>query len=98
MDNSNNSTTIQYQSKFGKFSADLNRTLGDTTGRTVSMRTAHGLKRLLNLNEMSDNVAEGIVHVGMVAIPPLMVSKNADNKLMGIILSIWLIGCYQNGK
>lgn len=77
----------------------INEALGDKTGRTVSMRTAHGFKNTFNLNEtMDDNTAEDIVHAGMVASAALLVNKNDGAKIAGALLLLGLIGCYQNGK
>ncbi len=76
-----------------------NELLGDKSGRTVSMRTAHGFKNVFNLNdEMTDNTAEDIVHAGMLASVALLSSKNDGAKIGGLFLALSLAACYQNGK
>lgn len=80
-------------------SKTINEALGDKTGRTVSMRTAHGFKNTFNLNEtIDDNTAEDIVHTGMLASAALLTNKSDGAKIVGALLLLGLIGCYQNGK
>ena len=77
-----------------------NQLLGDSTGRTVSMRTAQGFKKSLNLN-ISDNDSEDIAHLLMIAsvISLIYASKNSDGaKVIGLILLIGLIFFYLEGK
>ncbi|MFZ5551873.1 MAG: hypothetical protein ACOZCO_02065 [Bacteroidota bacterium] len=77
----------------------INEALGDKTGRTVSMRTAHGFKNSFELNDsMDDETAEDIVHGGMVASALLLCSKNEGAKIGGLLLLLSLVACYQNGK
>jgi hypothetical protein len=79
-------------------SKGLNYTLGDRTGRTVSMRTAQGFKTAFKLDNMSDDDAEDIVHLGMVATAGLLTSKNNGAKAGGLLVLLGLVACYQNGK
>ena len=76
----------------------INNTLGDETGRSVSMRTAQGFKKSFNLNDMHEDTAEDIVHLGMVATLALAKSKNDNAKLLGLLLGIGLTVCYWNGE
>lgn len=79
-------------------SKELNKILGDTSGRTVSRRTAHGLKNFFNAKSMDDDAAELIVHGGMVAASRLLKSTKESEKSNGILLSFALLICYQAGK
>lgn len=76
----------------------INEGLGDKSGRTVSMRTAHGFKNTFDLENMDDDTAEDIVHGGMIASAALLASKNEGAKIGGLLLLIGLVACYQNGK
>ncbi len=80
------------------FSKELNHILGDRSGRTVSRRTAHGIKNSFNLNEMHDDDAEDIAHGAMVATAALLASKSDGAKVCGLLLLLGLVACYQNGK
>lgn len=75
----------------------LNEILGDKSGRTVSRRTAQGFKNTFGLNEMSDDKAEDIVHVGMIASGGLLASKSRGAKAAGLLLALGLFVAYQNG-
>jgi len=78
-------------------SKSTNYLLGDKSGRSVSMRTAHGLKNTLAPN-ISDNAAEDIVHIGMIASGGLVFCKNDNAKLLGCLLLLLLILSYQAGR
>lgn len=79
-------------------SQSANRLLGDDSGRSISLRTGHGLKRALNSN-ISDDNAVHIAHAGMVASGVLVFkSKNDGGKLLGFALILFLFFCYQAGK
>lgn len=80
------------------FSKELNSALGDKTGRTVSRRTAHGIKRGFNLHDMHDNDAEDIAHGAMITTAALLASKNDGAKVCGALLLLGLVACYQNGR
>jgi len=45
------------------FSSSFNEKLGDSSGRTVCLRTAQGMKRAFHSYNISDEKAEAIVHV-----------------------------------
>lgn len=79
-------------------SKELNQFFGDSSGRTVSRRTAHGFKSFFNANNMNDDTAEFIVHGGMIAAGRLLNSKNETGKSNGFLLSMALFLCYQAGK
>lgn len=79
-------------------SKDLNVLLGDSTGRTVSMRTAHGLKSTLNSPSMSEATAEDIVHGGMILSAGMLLSKNKNSLLTGILIVLGLILLYKKGS
>ena len=100
--NQNNSITKSTRN-FGvstDFSKSVNRTFGDATGRSVSMRTAHGFKNTFKLSdyEMHDDTAEDIVHGGMVIATSLLSAKSDGAKVGGLLLLLGLFLCYQNGK
>jgi len=79
-------------------SKEFNTFFGDRTGSSVSRRTAHGLKRGLDLRNVDDNSAEFIVHAGMVATGALLKSKDETSKGIGIFLGAALWACYLNGE
>lgn len=79
-------------------SKGLNQFLGDTSGRTVSLRTAHGFKNLFNVKSMDDDATEFIVHGGMIAATKLLNSKKETDRSNGFMLSMALFLCYQAGK
>ena len=77
-------------------SEGLNKFFGDTSGRTVSLRTSHGFKKTFNL-DISDKLAEDVMHSGMVYSAYNLFSKKG-NKIVGLLSLIALIALYQNGK
>jgi hypothetical protein len=79
-------------------SKGLNQFFGDTSGRTVSLRTAHGFKSFFNAKNMDDDAAEFIIHGGMVAATKLLNSKKETDKSNGFMLSMALFLFYQAGK
>ena len=81
-------------------SKDINHALGDRSGKSVSVRTAHGFKRAFNLsdNDMHDNTAEDIVHAGMLASGALLSAKSDGAKVGGLFLLLALFACYHNGR
>lgn len=79
-------------------SKNLNQFFGDSTGRTVSTRTAHGFKNFFNAKSMDDDAAEFIVHGGMVAATRLLNSKKEADRSNGFMLSMALFVFYQAGK
>lgn len=79
-------------------SKTLNYALGDRTGRSISIRTAQGLKKAFNLSDMHEDTAEDIVHIGMVATAALVKSKNENAKFFGILLGLGLTACYLSKK
>jgi hypothetical protein len=76
----------------------MNELLGDTTGRTVSRRTAHGFRRVFNTPDMHEDKAEGIVHGGMITTVVLLKSKDEGAKLLGLLLLLGLGALYLEGK
>lgn len=78
-------------------SKDLNILLGDSSGRTVSLRTAHGLKKSFDNSSMPDAMAEDIVHGGMILSARLLFSKNKNSVLVGLIIVLGLILLYKKG-
>ncbi len=77
-------------------SEGLNEFFGDTSGRTVSLRTSHGFKKTFGLN-ISDETAEDVMHAGMIYSAHNLLSKNG-NRGAGFLSLIALIAFYQNGK
>lgn len=91
----------QIKSNYGVLtdvSKGLNQFFGDTSGRTVSLRTAHGFKNFFNSKSMEDDAAEFIVHGGMVAATKLLNSKKETERSSGLMLSLALFVFYQAGK
>ena len=80
------------------FSKALNQGFGDTTGRTVSVRTAYGFMNLFKAHSVGPDGAEFIVHSGMVAAGALLKSKDEGAQIAGIVLSLALFICYHAGK
>lgn len=78
-------------------SKSLNSALGDTSGRSISMRTAQGFKNTFKLDEMHEDTAEDIVHAGMVASAFLIKSEDQGKKVVGFFLGLGLLYCYHNG-
>lgn len=78
-------------------SKSANRLLGDTSGRSISMRTAHGFKKTFQA-DISDNTAEDIVHFGMAATVGLLSSESEGARAGGILLGLGLLFMYQNGQ
>jgi hypothetical protein len=72
--------------------------LGDKTGRTVSRRVSHGFKDAFILDDMSDEIAEHIVHAGMIASASMLFSRNRDLQIIGGILTLGLILLYLKGE
>jgi hypothetical protein len=92
---------LQSRTNYGAItdiSKSLNLSLGDKSGRTVCLRTAHGFKSIFNCNYMHDDAAELIVHSGMVTAFRLINSKNKNEQGAGVLLSFALLLCYQEGK
>lgn len=79
-------------------SKGLNQFFGDTSGRTVSLRTAHGFKNFFNAKNMDDDAAEFIIHGGMIAATNLLNSKKETDRSSGFMLSMALFMFYQAGK
>jgi len=79
-------------------SAELNNLFGDDTGRSISLRTAHGFKNAFSLDNLDDNAAEDIVHGFMLLTPVLLSRKNDAANAIGIVLLAGLLGCYLAGK
>jgi hypothetical protein len=79
-------------------SKSVNELFGDTTDRSVSLRTAQGFKRMFNCKSMDDDAAEFIVHSGMVVAYNQLNSKDKNNNGTGALLALGLFLCYQNGK
>ena len=82
---------------FTDLSKDINYALGDRTDRSVSRRTAQGLKRTFN-SKMHDDDAEDVAHAAMVATGLLLKSKNDNAKVGGLFMLFGLFICYQNGQ
>jgi hypothetical protein len=76
-------------------SKSVNQLLGDTSGRTVSMRTAQGFKCAFGVN-VSDDRAEDIVHLGMIASVSLLRSEKEGSRTSGFLLALGLAICYHN--
>jgi hypothetical protein len=83
---------------FTDISKDINLSLGDKTGRTVSRRTAHGLKNLTKSQRMDDDMAEFIVHMGMLLALVIFLSNSKSKSSSGLLLLLLLFVCYQSGK
>lgn len=66
--------------------------------RTVSRRTAHGLKDALDINHIDDSDAEDIVHAGIALTTILLKSKDETSNNIGVFLLAGLVGCYLKGK
>jgi len=79
-------------------SKTVNRMFGDKSGRSVSMRTAHGLKYALNMDNLDEDLAEDIVHTAMVLTLPLISRKNNVASGIGTLLVAGLIILYRIGK
>lgn len=79
-------------------SKSLNQFFGDESGRTVSSRTAHGFKEVFNCKNMDDDMAEFIVHGGMLSAGALMNSANENDKGSGTLLTLFLVLLYHAGK
>jgi hypothetical protein len=78
-------------------SKTLNYALGDRTGRSISMRTAQGFKSAFDINDMHEDVAEDIVHAGMLTTGALLRSESKGANACGLLLLLGLVACYQNG-
>lgn len=77
---------------------------GDCSGSTISRRTTKGFKKSLNLNDsnISDQHAEHIVHGFMIIVLLSFIGssiyKSGKVLVLGLILLLLLIVCYQNEK
>ncbi len=71
--------------------------LGDNSGRSISLRKGHGLKKVLNL-DISDDNAVHLVHVGIATSLILLKSKDSGKKVLGGFLGLALFGLYQAGR
>lgn len=94
-------TNLQSERNFGVFtdmSKGLNWLLGDSTGRTISLRTAHGIKNSFGLTIMSDLRAEKIAHGLMIASFAGLASQAYWKKTLGVTGVVILIIFYQMGK
>lgn len=91
-------STVRNYGLLTDVSKAVNLALGDQTSRTVSVRTAHGLKNTLNLDNLSDNNAEDVAHLMMAIAPALSYRKNELSKALGIALFILLFIFYFNGN
>ncbi len=99
--NKNNMENRVSRNEYGvltDLSKSLNMLFGDGSGRTVSRRTVHGFKRAFNINDLSDENAEHIIHSAMISTGLLLTSKKSNFNLLGLLLLIGLVACYQNGK
>ena len=97
----NKNLELKSERNYGLFSdasKTLNLAFGDQTGRSVSMRTAQGFQSLFNLQNIHEDTAEDIVHLGMVSTIKLINSKKNDEKLLGCFIGFTLIISYFNGK
>lgn len=76
-----------------EISKGINEALGDTSGRTVSRRTAHGLKKILDKPEMHDDVAEDIVHGGMIGALLILLSggQRRNNFMLGLLVFLLIV-------
>jgi len=81
-----------------ELSKSINYSLGDRSGRSVSMRTAQGFKKSFKLENMHEDDAEDIVHIGMIATSTLVSSKDDNAKFVGLLLGLALGVWYSNGK
>lgn len=83
-------------------SKGLNLMLGDRSDRTVSMRTAHGLKKAVSAPDMHDDTAEDIAHLGMIGAGLILNAGGyKKNNFLLVLLFFLLIGlfvCYHLGK
>lgn len=79
-------------------SSDINKLFGDETGRSVSLRTAHGFKDVFNLQNLDDDTAEDIVHGFMTLTPVLLTRKNDAANAVGVVLLAGLLGCFLAGS
>jgi len=80
------------------FSKSLNDFFGDSSGRTVSHRTAQGFRHLFKAGEIDNEDAEHIVHASMIAAGACLKSKDEGIQTTGALLAFGLILCYQAGK
>jgi hypothetical protein len=90
---------LTYNRNYGaltEISEGINEMFGDQSGRTVSLRTSHGFKRTFNL-DISDAMAEDIVHAGMIFSAYNLMSENG-NRTAGFLTLVGLVALYHNGK
>lgn len=78
-------------------SKELNMSFGDESGRSISRRIGHGFKDVTSLN-ISDQTAEDIVHVGMLASTAGIFSKNPKAQIAGAIGATALFLLYHAGR
>ena len=95
-------TSIRNFGVLTDISKGINYSLGDRSDRTVSMRTAHGLKRALNQPEMHDDTAEDIAHFGMIGAALILFTgagrRNNFLLAIAVLLIVGLIICYHLGR
>lgn len=95
-------TSTKNYGVFTDISKGINSALGDTTGRTVSRRTAHGFKVMTSSNNMHDDSAEFIVHMAMIGavLGGTMATSNKGRNvvILVIFLLVLLFICYHLGK
>lgn len=84
------STSTRNYGMLTDISKGINYRLGDRSGRTVSMRTAHGLKALTN-SSMSDDVAEDVTHLMMIGVAGILISSNGRKNQGLLVLSVLLL-------
>jgi hypothetical protein len=83
---------------FTEISKGLNYALGDSTGRSISRRTTHGLQSMLNIEDFDDALVEHVVHGSMFLSAALVTSENKNSNIFGWLIIVFLIICYWNGK
>lgn len=79
-------------------SRELNKILGDKSGKTISRRTTHGFKKLFKLTDMdiSDENAEHIVHGIMIA--TIIALNNKGTRVTGMLMLVGLFLFYHAGE
>lgn len=84
--------------KWGVLSELINcNLLGDCSGSTISRRTTKGFKKAFNLN-MSDQMAEHIIHGLMVFVFYTLVLKQEKQIGLGLVLLFTLAIFYSIGE
>lgn len=79
-------------------SKGINRALGDESGRTVSRRTAAGLRKSINTPKMHIDTAEDIAHLGMLFVAGAIFSKDKRAVNGALIVLLLLFVFYHVGK